>query len=98
MKGITPGEWWADMNLHILNDQIGSVKIAKVSGATPNQARANAALISAAPDLLSALESARRWMFHPENADFVPAWETACDLVDKAILKAGGNIPPMSLS
>lgn len=52
----TPGNWWADEGGHIHNDLIGTVKVAKVSGANAEEARANARLISAAPELLDALE------------------------------------------
>ena len=52
----TEGNWWADDHQHIHNDPIGSVKVAKVSGANFDEAKANARLISAAPDLLEALE------------------------------------------
>lgn len=51
----TEGNWWADERQHIHNDPVGSVKVAKVSGANFEEAKANAKLISAAPDLLEAL-------------------------------------------
>lgn len=55
----THGNWWFDMNLNILNDPIGSVKIARVSGRNREEAKANAALIASAPDLLKERDQLR---------------------------------------
>lgn len=58
MSATTPGPWWAD-GIEVLNDPIGSVKVAKVSGANHGEAKANARLIARAPemrDLLLKLE------------------------------------------
>lgn len=52
----TPGPWWND-GLEVLNDPIGSVKVAKVSGANYEEAKANARLIAQTPRILTALRT-----------------------------------------
>jgi len=57
MSGHTPGPWWASTNgLEVGTVPMMDVKVAKVSGANYEEAKANARLIAACPDLLEALD------------------------------------------
>lgn len=59
MGAHTPGTWWADERLHVFNDPIGSVRVAKVDGASLEEARENARLIASAPRLQTRVEILR---------------------------------------
>lgn len=55
MSAHTPGPWWHS-GLEVGTEPVMAVKVARVSGATHDEARANARLIAAAPALLAKLE------------------------------------------
>ena len=81
---ITRGTWWAS-GLEVGAGPMMDVKVAKVSGATYEEAVANANLIAAAPDLLEALEQLKAWVGKLED------WkgeDPPCEIVDAAIKKA----------
>ena len=55
MSKHTPGPWW-NSDLEVGTVPMMMVKVAKVSGATYEEALANARLIASAPELLKVLE------------------------------------------
>lgn len=55
MSKHTPGPWWAN-GIEVGAGPLMQVKVAKAGGATYEEAKANAKLLAAAPDLLKALE------------------------------------------
>ena len=54
-REFTPGGWWAS-GLEVGTVPMMMVKVARVSGGDYTEAKANAQLISATPDLLDAVE------------------------------------------
>jgi len=99
----TPGPWGIeqrehrDSPLYVDNPDIG--RVAKCSGLnlagfiSPEQERANAKLISAAPELLTALEWARSILSRDGIAPLIGEAFTSADLemINKAIAKAKGR-------
>ena len=83
----TEGDWWAD-GLEVGNDPVMSVKVAKVGGATYEEALANARLIAAAKVLLRTLKSAK-WMLERDFIDDAKARVIAA--CDNAIEQAEGE-------
>jgi len=104
----TPGPWstngHAEKNEHgtwvapVFSDTDAEKRPADTYGTTKGQARTNARLIAASPELLEALEIAREWMGSDPGAarnDDNPGWadrlDAAQDQVDAAIAKAEGH-------
>jgi hypothetical protein len=93
MSGIkhTPGKWWAS-GLEVGTAPMMDVKIARVSGANFDEAKANACLISAAPELLEALILLEAEMVASGNAGSVDyGWKPAIEKTRAAIAKARGE-------
>jgi hypothetical protein len=87
----TKGPWW-DSGLEVGTVPMMDIKVARVSGATFDEAKANARLIAASPDLLEALrEVLKHEEWHAASADEVT--REARDAIRKAraaIAKATG--------
>jgi hypothetical protein len=90
MQNHSPGPWevWAGT---IINDAngvlLGSVKEAAgntLTVRTLEEARANARLIGAAPDLLAALIEAQGWLIKKKPADAFPLFENISAAISKA--------------
>ena len=82
------GNWWVDNGNEILNDAIGSVKIAKVSGFSWQNAMANARLMARAKDLYDclseALQDAEKCMAYAGRSPEDVRWMAAA----RAVLEA----------
>jgi hypothetical protein len=76
----TPGPWWAS-GLEVGTVPMMDIKVARVSGATLDEARANARLIAAAPAMLEALEKI--------SSETAATWVQ--DVANEAIAKATGG-------
>jgi hypothetical protein len=93
----TPGPWAchdkAAYGLAITTGNIAAQNIASVQayvGLTHTQARANARLIAAAPDMLAQLQG---WaaLMDPASPDYDPAFAPGLDAIRAAIAKAEGR-------
>lgn len=102
MSKHTPGPWClSDESPMIIEDKhkviVGSASTYPHSGYFPseNEAKANARLIAAAPDLLEALKSiAEFWnRDHNEKALIGACWH-AVETAEAAIAKAEGEVMP----
>jgi len=83
----TPGPWWANIVGEVGTVPDMYVKIcSRVSGTNPDEAKANARLIAAAPMLLAALEHVS------DTCHNEPVLGFDIDVVYKAIEAAGGEI------
>ena len=95
VAGHTPGPWttqeWGDAAIQIIGPS--DEEIADLDGDPEGwEVRAaNARLIAAAPELLAALELARRWMCEVPVAKRAGNFNIALDRVDAAIAKAEGR-------
>jgi hypothetical protein len=98
----TPGKWWAS-GLEVGTAPMMDVKIARVSGANFDEAKANARLIAAAPELLEALKATNsaahealivlRDVLRDDARfdDLIRALDNATDVGYAAIAKAEGQ-------
>lgn len=86
----TKGDWWAD-GLEVGNDAVMSVKVAKVGGATYEEALANAKLIAASPRLLKALEALLTMPEYDGSATTSKARRAAKREAKEAIARAKGE-------
>jgi len=85
----TPRPWEISYSTNFPDQQtiqaVGSDRILAVIDRADEQDIANAHLIAAAPDLLEALEAARKWMDdRRELAEYVPEIAMALDALAKA--------------
>lgn len=87
MSKHTPGRWWAD-SIEVGAGPSMQVKIAKVGGATYEEAKANAKLLAAAPELLEALQA----LTHAFQYNVSVAYTASCVRdAEAAIAKATGG-------
>jgi hypothetical protein len=108
MSKHTPGPWThagyaRSMAFRVTktpDDATGDVcnVLAGLAAKTNEEVEANARLIAAAPELLSALKEARRWIGDGDLSDgmereiWTQKYAAAVDLVDAAIAKATGEL------
>src|SRR5690349_20567172 len=100
MSGHTKGEWRLNGNgVHITHGNVGTCVACAYDPEHPSQlteeCRANARLIAAAPDLLSACELAlKRIDPNPDAGTALEEWAAeACYALSAAIAKATGATP-----